>query len=204
MSVLISLRTCCAWYGLRWYQTHYVVCIVSVRCSGKRRLVLVTSGLYGPTRLRGVGRTAKLDDSESHLSGCKAELHACWLKGGFPSQDISRHLKASREISGDLGLAGSPPRVMGLSTWSGPSAGRPYTTKPAHGVSAAGELKPNLFPAGSPEHSSASVCSGSSCSGSGLQFGLGIGLGSGLGSGSGAASVRARDRARARAGVLGL
>ena len=62
-------------------------------------------------------------------------------------------------------------------------AGR--TTQPAHGVSAAGEVKPNLLPAGSPEHSSASVCSGSSCSGSGLQFGLGIGLGSGLDSGSG-------------------
>ena len=73
----------------------------------------------------------------------------------------------------------------------GPSRERPFffqagrTTKPAHGLSATGEVKPNLLPAGSPEHSSASVCSGSSCSGSGLQFGLGIGLGSGLGSGSG-------------------
>ena len=73
----------------------------------------------------------------------------------------------------------------------GPSRERPFffqagrTTKPAHGLSATGEVKPILLPAGSPEHSSASVCSGSSCSGSGLQFGLGIGLGSGLGSGSG-------------------
>ena len=73
----------------------------------------------------------------------------------------------------------------------GPSRERPFffqagrTTKPAHGLSATGEVKPNFLPAGSPEHSSASVCSGSSCSGSGLQFGLGIGLGSGLGSGSG-------------------
>ena len=139
-----------------------------------------------------VGRSAKLDDSESDLRGCKAELHACWLKGGFPSQDISRHPKASRELSGALGSSrelsaqqAHLPRVMG------PSRERPFffqagrTTKPAHGLSATGEVKPSLLPAGSPEHSSASVCSGSSCSGSGLQFGLGIGLGSGLGSGSG-------------------
>ena len=74
-----------------------------------------------------VGRSAKLDDSESDLRGCKAELHACWLKGGFPSQDISRHLKASREISGDLGLAGSPPPSDGAEQGAALLlSGRPY------------------------------------------------------------------------------
>ena len=84
-----------------------------------------------------VGRSAKLDDSESDLRGCKAELHACWLKGGFPSQDISRHPKASRELSGDLGSsrelsgdlgpAGSPPPSDGAEQGAALLlSGRPY------------------------------------------------------------------------------
>ena len=94
-----------------------------------------------------VGRSAKLDDSESDLRGGKAELHACWLKGGFPSQDISRHPKASRELSGDLrssrelsgdlgssrelsgalGPAGSPPPSDGAEQGAALLlSGRPY------------------------------------------------------------------------------